>query len=256
MMFKNFINLKKFENKVTFGFFTSQGGVSTGDYSSLNCNKNSKDKKNNITKNIIIALRNLELENKNLKLINQVHSNRVFDINYNNYRKKLYGDGLITKEKNIALAVLTADCAPIFLFDDQKTIICCLHAGWKGALKNIIKKCIDNLNKKNLQISNINAIIGPCLGYRNFEVDKNLKYKFIKENENYSEFFKYKNKNKDMFNFRGLLNFQLKKNGIKKIYNIKKDTYKNSDIFFSHRRATHQNRIKNGRMINIISLKD
>ena len=89
-----------------------------------------------------------------------------------------------------------------------------------------------------------------------FEVDKKFKLKFIKKNNYYSKFFKYKNKNKDYFNLRGILNYQLNAEGISQIYNIKKDTYKNSDYFFSHRRATHQNKKFTGRMINIISFRD
>ena len=94
------------------------------------------------------------------------------------------------------------------------------------------------------------------MGYKNYEVDKKFKTKFIKKNKLYKNFFLSKNKLKDLFNLRELINFQLKSEGISKIYNIRKDTYKNSHIFFSHRRATHQNKIQTGRMINIISLRD
>ncbi len=253
-MDKNFINLKKLNNNINFGFFTSTGGVSNGDYLSLNCSKSSNDKKINVKKNIKIALENLKIENKKLILINQTHSNKIFYINNKNYNNKFYGDGLITQEKNLALGILTADCAPIFIFDIKKSFVCCLHSGWKGSLINITAKCIKKLNNKKIKSQNIIAVVGPCLGFKNFEVDKNFKIKFIKKNYSYSKFFKYKNKNKDFFNLRSLINFQLKEEGVKNIYNISKDTYKNSHIFFSHRRATHQNKVNTGRMINIISL--
>ena len=255
-MIKNYFNLKKIENKINLGFFSSKGGVSKGDFLSLNCSKNSKDKKNNIKKNINLALKKLKIEHKQLKLINQIHSNKIYFINNKNFKNELYGDGLITRDNNLALAVLTADCAPIFIFDIQKSIICCLHSGWKGSLNNISGECVKKLKSKKIKTKNLVAVVGPCLGYRNFEVDKNFKFTFIKKNQFYLNFFKPKNKHKDSFDLRGLINFQLKKEGINKIYNINRDTYKNSSIFFSHRRSSHENKINSGRMINIISLRD
>ncbi len=253
---KNYLNIKKFDTKVNFGFFTSNGGVSKGDYFSLNCSFNNSDKKNNVLRNIEIAINELGIKSKKLKLINQIHSNKSYIINEQNFKNKFFGDGLITKDKRIALGILTADCAPIFIFDKNKKIICCLHSGWKGALKNIIGTSINKIKKNNIEEENIIAIVGPCLGYKNFEVDKNFKKKFVSKNKFYSIFFKSKNRNKDLFDLRNLINFQLKEQGVNEIYNIRKDTYKNDKNFFSHRKSTQENKAMTGRMINIISFKD
>ncbi len=256
-MRRKFINIKKFENKIHIGFFTSRGGISSGTYKSLNCGSKSKDKKIFVKKNIEIALEELKLEKKKLKLINQIHSNKIYLVNNKNINKNFYGDGLITQDKKIAIGILTADCAPIFIFDIQNNIICCLHSGWKGALENISRKGVEKLKlNQKVKTKNIIAIVGPCLGVKNFEVDKDFKSKFLKKNKKYAKFFRVKNKIKDFFNLRNLINFQLKEAGIQSIYNINKDTYKNSDIFFSHRRAFHQKKTETGRMINIISLKN
>ena len=253
---QNFININKFVDIVNLGFFTSRGGISKGDFNSLNCSKSNDDKKNNVSKNIKIALNALGIEKKRLKLINQIHSNKIFFINNNNLNKDIYGDGLITENKNIALGILTADCAPIFIFDKKKSIVCCLHSGWKGALNNIVSKGIKKIKRKRIKNQNIIVIVGPCLGFSNFEVDKKFKLKFIKKNRSYQKFFKSKNRNKDIFNLRSLINFQISKERIDNVFNVRKDTYKNTHIFFSHRRATHQNKMQTGRMINIISLRD
>ncbi len=255
-MSKIFFNLNKYKKKINIGFFTSKGGVSDGNYFSLNCSKSSKDNSKKVRENIKIAINNIGIKNKKLKLINQTHSNKIFSISRNNFNKNLYGDGIITKEKDIALAILTADCAPIFLFDIEQNIICSIHSGWKGTLKNIAGKSVRLLKEKGLKSKNIVAVVGPCLGFKNFEVDKKFKLKFIKKDSRYNKYFKSKNKNKDLFNLRGLINHQLRIEGLKNINNINRDTYKNSHIFFSHRRATHQNKIYTGRMINIISFKD
>ncbi len=256
MMQTNYIYIKNLEKKINIGFFTSKGGVSKGNFHSLNCNRNSNDKKNNVKNNIKIALKKLCLEKKKLKLISQIHSNKVYLINNKNYKDVHNGDGLITTVKDIALGILTADCAPIFIFDKNKKVICCLHSGWKGTLSNIVKESIIKLKKRGIKTCELIAIVGPCLGIKNFEVHKDFKKKFIKKNHYYSTFFKFKNKNKDLFDLRAIINHQLKIEGIDKVYNIKKDTYKNSHIFFSHRRSTHKNNVDGGRMINIISFRD
>ena len=255
-MSKNYFYLKKLEKIINIGFFSSRGGISKENYHSLNCSKANNDNKKNVLTNIEIAKKNLGIAGKQLKLVSQIHSNKVIKIDKKNYNSNLVGDGLITTDKDIALGILTADCAPIFIFDYQKKIICSLHSGWKGTLSNIIASAIKKINKNKINNKKLIAIIGPCLGQQNFEVDKKFKLKFIKKNNYYSKFFKYKNKGKDYFNLRGILNYQLSVEGISQIYNIKKDTYKNSDFFFSHRKATHLNKKFTGRMINIISFKD
>ena len=65
-----------------------------------------------------------------------------------------------------------------------------------------------------------------------------------------------KNKIKDLFDMRGLINFQLKQNFIKNISNDNIDTYDKKNLFFSHRRSLHQNKLPAGRMINIIAFNE
>ena len=255
-MSKNFLKIKKIEDKINIGFFYSKGGVSKGNYNSLNCSLSSFDKKDNVKTNIKIAKKKLGITKKKLKLLSQIHSNKICLINRNNFKNNHFGDGMITKDKNIALGVLTADCAPIFIFDYKMSYICCLHSGWKGTLSNICGKSIKILNKKKLKSSNMIAIVGPCLAGTNFEVDKKFKLQFIKQKSTYSIFFKSKNKTKDLFYMRNLINYQLKQEGVNNIYNIRKDTYSNSRNFFSHRRASHKKQLNTGRMINIISFRD
>ena len=58
-------------------------------------------------------------------------------------KKKIIADAIITREKGVALGVVTADCVPILLFDYENKIVGCIHAGWKGAFSGILKKTID-----------------------------------------------------------------------------------------------------------------
>jgi len=249
---KNYLSSKQVG--VNHGFFTRLDGLSKKPFKTLNCSISSGDNKNIVLKNRSIAMRNLNLNNKKLILINQTHSSKVVRINKQNLNKKLEADGMITSLNNIVLGVLTADCAPIFIYDNTNNYVCNLHSGWKGSLNNISKKAVNLFDKYNIKRENLIAIIGPCLGIKNYEVDKNFEKKFINKNPSYSQFFKYKNKSKSYFNLRGLINYQLTELRINKIYNINRDTYSNKNLFFSHRRSSHKGKKTTGRLINLISL--
>ena len=254
MITKNYFTHVKIKSFVKAGFFTRNGGVSKKENYSLNCSLNCKDTKINVRKNINICLKNLNIKKK-VKFISQIHSNKIIRINKENIDKKYSGDGLITNNKQIALGVLTADCCPIFIFDKNKKYICALHSGWKGTLKNIAAKSVGYFVKQKINKKNIVVLIGPCLSFKNFEVSKDFKDKFINKNKKYSIFFKHKNKNKDLFNLRRLINYQFEELGIKNIYNINRDTFSNKRIFFSHRRESQKFR-DTGRMLNIIAFND
>ena len=241
---------------IQYGFFSRLGGYSENKYTSLNCNLNSGDQKGKTIKNIDLTKKILDLNHTKIKFLNQTHGTNVKLINTRNFNTNISADGSITIDKKISLAILTADCAPVFLFDKKNHLICALHSGWKSCLGNIISKAVKKINNINKDNNKIIAIIGPCLSHKYFEVNENFKKKFIKKNLEYEKFFYYDLYSKKIhFNMRDLLHFQLEEMHINKIYHVKKDTYSENKIFFSHRRATHANLLPTGRMINIIGFK-
>ena len=133
--------LEKFKN-IKHGFFNRNGGRSTGVYKSLNCGIDSSDKKKNVLENLKIVCKKINCSPKKLVLLHQAHSNKFsfIDEKYKFANKKIKADALITKNKNVAIGVLTADCIPILIYDQKLQIISAIHAGWKGAYKGIIKK--------------------------------------------------------------------------------------------------------------------
>ena len=253
-MKKSFFKINELKHpNITYGFFTRLGGCSNDSYESLNCSYTNGDNYLNVKKNIQFAKNQLNLDKKKLKFTKQIHSNIIKVINKKNFKTKTVSDGLLTNDNSIALGVLTADCAPIFIFDRSSSFICCLHSGWKGTLLNIVSNSINSIKNYNSNLNDLIAIVGPCLGGKNFEVSKEFKNTFIKKNFEYRIFFEKKNQNKDLFDMRGLINFQFKESGISNVYNIDEDTYQNDELFFSHRRSTHNDKFFTGRMINIIS---
>ena len=252
MFLKNFFYIKKSHAK--HGFFTRLNGLSKKEFKSLNCSISNSDVKKIVLKNRLIAMKSLNLNKKKLILITQTHSSKVIRITKNNLDKNIKADGVITSLNNVTLGILTADCAPVIIYDDKNKFVCNLHSGWKGSLNNISKTAIKLFDKYQIKRKNLTAIVGPCLGAKNYEVDKNFQRMFIEKNIKYSKFFRYKNKKKSYFNLRALINYQLSELGLKKIYNINRDTYSSENLFFSYRRSTHKGEKTTGRLINLISL--
>ena len=244
--------LIKFKN-ILHGFFGKKGGVSNGIYSSLNCGPGSNDKISNVKKNLKIVSKKFKVSPKNLILLKQTHSNKCHFI-LKRPSKKLFGDGLITSKKNLALAILTADCAPVLIYDKKLPMIAAIHVGWKGACKNILRKCIKFMIKKGSKNQNISAVIGPSIFSKNYEVKKGFMKKFLNISSQNRKFFHFKN-SKIFFDLKEFIKSQLRSLKINNIDIINKDTFKNKSEFFSARRALKNKQNDYGRNISIIMLK-
>ena len=130
-------------------------------------------------------------------------------------KKKLIGDGIITENKSLAIGILTADCCPILFFDPIKNIIGAAHAGWRGAYKKIGKKMILKLLNKGTKLNDIHVAIGPTISQNSYEVKKEFKLRFLKQNLSNRIFFKIKRK-KIYFDLVGYIYNQMKNKWYKK----------------------------------------
>ena len=243
------------QKKISHGFFNSKGGKSIGIYSSLNCGPGSNDKKRNIKLNLKIVKNRISKKSKKIFLMHQTHSNKTIflDKKFNFKIRRIKADAIITDQKKIPIAVLTADCAPVLIYDKNKGVVAAVHAGWKGAFKNIIKKVISIMVKKGCRKKNIIAAIGPCIQQKSYEIKKDFQKKFIKKDEKNKVFFK-KKKNMIFFDLPSFVKFQLKLNKISNIDTIKIDTFDKKNNFFSARRSLVLNHDDYGRNISIIMI--
>ncbi len=244
-------NLKKFKN-IKHCFFSKKNGYSKGIYRSLNCGKGSKDSKNNIKKNLNFIAKKMSVKSNNLILMHQTHSNRVIEIKKNNYKKRILADAMITKKKGYSISVLTADCVPIILYDVKNKVIGCIHAGWRGAFKGIIKNTISKMKRigKN---NKIYASVGPCIGSKNYEVDNEFYNKFVSKNWKNKIYFSYKNKSKKFFNLRRYVTDKLKELKVT-VDQVNRDTFDEKNNFFSFRRSSKLKHKDYGRCISTICM--
>ncbi len=243
---------KRFQN-IKHCFFSRKGGFSKGLYQSLNCGKGSKDNKKNVYRNLSLVSKKMKINQKKLSLMNQTHSNKVIIISKKNKNfKKFNSDSLITKLKDVALGVVTADCVPIILYDIKNQIIGCIHAGWKGASSGIIENTVKKFRK--LDSGNkIFASVGPCIGKKSYEVDIDFYKKFISKSKKNAVYFSKKNKKKRLFNLRKYVNDKLIKLNVR-VDHVNYDTFKEKNRFFSYRRSRKLHEKDYGRCISVISL--
>ena len=247
---KKLIKIKNLKH----GFFNSFGGKSKNIYKSLNCGPGSKDLSSNVKKNLKIVKKKINKSSKKIFLLHQVHSNKFIYID-DKYKLKTKPkvDAVITNQRNLPIAVLTADCVPILICDNKKNIIAAIHAGWKGAYKGIINKVIKYMIKKGCNVKNITAVIGPAISVKNYEIKNDFKKKFLKKDKNNKKFFKTRT-NKLYFDLTKYIRSLLLENKIENIEKINIDTFDINNKFFSARRALRLKHNDYGRNISIIML--
>ena len=241
--------------KISHCFLNRNGGKSKGIYKSLNCGPGSNDKKVNVKMNLSLVKKKIGKRVRDIILLNQTHSNKFIfiDENFKFTKKKIKADAIITNQKKIPIAVLTADCVPILLYETEKNIIAAIHAGWKGAFKGITNKVINFMIQKGCRRDKIIAAVGPCIGPQNYNVKENFKKKFLKRNKENKIFFSYKKK-MIFFDLPNFVKNQLRLNKIKNIDMKNIDTFPSKNNFFSARRALKSNHDDYGRNISIIMI--
>ena len=246
--------LKKLKD-ISHGFFNKEGGKSKGIYQSLNCGLGSKDKKKHIKQNLEIVKNKIGNKSKKIFLLHQTHSNKFIFVNkyFRVNKKRLKADAVITDQKKLPIGILTADCAPILIYDNISKIVAAIHAGWKGAYKDIISKVIKFLLKKGCKPKNMHAVIGPCITKKNYNVRENFLRKFLKKTKKNIIFFKTRKKT-IYFDLPKYIKSQLKSNKISNIEHINIDTFEARNKFFSARRSLRLNHADYGRNISIIMI--
>ena len=243
------------QKHIVHGFFNKKVGVSKGIYKSLNCGPGSNDRKKNVKKNLRIVKNKISKNSKNIFLLHQMHSNKFIfvDKSFKFKKKKIKADAVITDQKKLPIAVLTADCVPVLLHDRKNNIIAAIHAGWKGAFNGIVKKVIDFIINKGCDEKSITAAIGPCINQLNYNVGEDFKKKFLRKDKKNKIFFK-KKKNILYFDLPNFVKFQLLSNKITNIDMINIDTFNKKNNFFSARQSLRLKHDDYGRNISIIMI--
>jgi YfiH family protein len=236
---------------VRHGFFTRRGGVSEGLYDSLNCGFSTGDAREKVQENRNRAVAGLGLAPDRLAAVRQVHSARVVVIGEDWAPGPLeQADALATSRRGVALGVLGADCAPVLLADPEAGVIGAAHAGWRGALDGVTDSVIDAMIGLGAEPSRIVAVIGPCIAQASYQVGPEFPAPFLAQDPANARFFEGGH-----FDLPGYLLARLERRGLGAVTPSLADTLARPDLFFSHRRATHESGGVAGRQISAIALE-
>ncbi|WP_207536867.1 peptidoglycan editing factor PgeF [Sabulicella rubraurantiaca] len=211
------------------GFFTRRGGVSTGAYASLNCGLRSEDDPAAVRENrerVRVAL-----GAGALRALRQVHGARAVDA-ASGWDVVPEADAMVCAEPDVALGVITADCAPVLLADPEARVVGAAHAGWRGAVGGILEATLAAMEELGAQRARIRAVVGPCIAQPSYEVGRDV-YQAVGSLE-----FLASGRDADhwQFDLAGYCASRLA--GIADVALMGMDTLTDEARFFSHRRRT------------------
>ncbi|MAN57801.1 MAG: peptidoglycan editing factor PgeF [Paracoccus sp. (in: a-proteobacteria)] len=239
---------------VRHGFFTRKGGASSGLFAGLNCGRRSSDQADMVRVNRGRVAQAMGVPAASLATVKQVHSADVVTLAAGEDVEAIRdqrADGIVTARRDVALAVLTADCQPILLADPQAGVIGACHAGWRGALSGVIEATVAAMRA--LGATQIRAVIGPSISQRAYEVGQDFMEDFLLEDPDYHRFFAGGPNGKPMFDLPSFGLSRLRAAGVEAEWSGH-CTYSDPARFFSYRRATHEGQADYGRLISAIAL--
>lgn len=237
---------------VVHGFFTREGGVSTGIYAGLNGGQGSDDDPAAVATNRQRITDHLGAQN--LVSVWQIHSPDVVAVDGPIERGAARADGLVTDRPGLALGVLTADCTPVLFADRQAGVVGAAHAGWKGALAGILEAVLDAMTRLGARPDRTVAAIGPVISQRAYEVGPEFVERFVDDDPETARFFAGGEGDRAMFDLPGYCLWRLRAAGVAGAAWTGHCTYSDETRFYSYRRACHRGEDGYGRLVAAIRL--
>lgn len=244
---------------VRHAFFTRDGGVSDGIYASLNCGAGSDDKPEHVQENKRRAAARMNVAENRLVTLYQVHSPEVVEVTDSTsiLDNRPEADGMVTRSPDVALGILTADCAPVLFADAENRVIGAAHAGWRGALTGVIENTIAAMENLGAERTKIRASAGPCIAQASYQVGAEFPDPFLESDASAARFFRPDgDTGKHLFDLSGYVLQRLEGCSIGGIDSLPIDTYANDAQFFSYRRTCHRSEADYGRGLSAIALTD
>lgn len=222
---------------------TRIGGVSQGAFSGLNMSLTVGDDAACVAENRERVQEVAQLPSSPFWL-QQVHGTDILAVQNTQTPDNLpKADGAITALTGQVLAVMTADCLPVFITDKQGQQVSVLHAGWRGLAQGIIERGVGCFS---VPASDLLVWLGPAIGPRAFEVGANVRTVFVQKNKRYASAF-IPFGTKWHANLYQLAHITLQDLGVQAIYGGEHCTFHEAQLFYSYRRDT-----QTGRMASLI----
>lgn len=158
---------------------TRHGGVSEGNYASLNINEYCGDSKANTDANRLLLANELGIDANHIIMPHQTHGveSRIIGEEFatlpDGVKKMLLEgvDAVMTNIPGMCIGVSTADCIPVLLYDEEHHAAAAIHAGWRGTQARIVHKAVQEMRMAyQTDPTKLKAVIGPGISLGNFEV--------------------------------------------------------------------------------------
>lgn len=225
---------------VPHGFTTRLGGVSTGVLASMNLGIHRGDAPGNVTENYRIIADVMGFDANNLVLTHQIHSDIVREVTEKDILPLFSDwpdcDALVTNTPGLALAIFTADCTPILLWDPVTGAVGAAHAGWRGTALDIGGKTVKAMvDRFGCDPKDIHAAIGPNIGFCCFETGPEVPEAMVNAYGADAEKWVRPQGNKFYVNLKEINALSLRRRGVISIDIATECTVCQSDRFWSHR---------------------
>ena len=217
------------------GFFTREGGVSTGPFASLNCSLSSPDDPAHVAENRRRAM--AALAGDSLVGCTQVHGAAVAAVS--EPWQPGHGpraDAMVTRTPGIVLGIITADCTPVLLHDTAAGVVGAVHAGWRGAVAGVLEATISAMVALGATRPGIAAAIGPSIRQPSYEVGPDLRDAVLAHDPADERHLAPGRPGHWQFDLAGYCAHRLAGAGTVDV--IDADTMADETRFFSHRRRT------------------
>lgn len=249
----------KYRDKIGALTTTRESGVSSAPFDSLNIATHVGDVLTDVRANRAIlreALSNTFGISSEPYWLEQTHSNQVLSLPSQYFHecatnKVPQADASFTQQEQIICAVMTADCLPLLIVNDQATEVAAIHAGWRGLHNGIIGQTINSMTSEN---ELLHVWLGPAIGPTAFEVGEDVRQQFIALSPDYSSCFmlsKTQPVKKYMADIYHIAKLQLAALGVQFISGAEYCTYQQSKLFYSYRKEG-----VTGRMASLIWIND
>ncbi len=226
---------------------TRKGGVSEGDFASLNLGLSSGDLPERVLKNRALLFEAIGIKEKQFVLSHQVHGDAVLIAEcggtYDAY------DAHITNRRGVFLAVSIADCTPILIYDIAHHAVAAVHAGWRGTAKSVLYKTLLKMKETfGTTGKDCVAFIGACISGEHYEVGEEVATHFPTEVKRYDDA-----RGKFLLDLKAANRLQLEAFGVPtvQIEVSPHCTYKEHTRFFSFRHSKG----RTGRMFALIGME-